>query len=215
MSEQLGDHNGTSGQDMLAVIQHHQDRTAGAVIRQGVQRGLAWHLRDAERSEHPVSDLRILPCRRQVHHAHTAVVALAGRPADLQRQSGLAHTGRSGQRDEAPGRQQRRHLAEFAGTTDEAVQRNGQAAARCRGRLFQQRGAAGRELAPGGCAELRQQRRHVALHGSDGHDQAVGDLAVTQAQHDAAQDLQLARCDSSPNRLQRRLLPHPGHTRRC
>jgi hypothetical protein len=59
-AEQRLDRGGGPGQDLLAVVHHHQDGPVRGVVGQGVQRRAAWHLRDTQSGEHPVGDVGVL-----------------------------------------------------------------------------------------------------------------------------------------------------------
>ena len=146
---------------------------------------------DAQRARDRIGDqLRAHRC--QVGEPGAVRKRVGVRGGDAQGEPGLAHTSRPGEGDQAMGVDQGGQLVQLAVSANEARQRHGQVGVAAGGpaQLHPQVG----ECRPIGGAELVQECGNVALHGSYGDVQALGDLAIAQPLGYGGEHFGLARC---------------------
>jgi hypothetical protein len=117
-AEDLGDHAGGGGEDVLAVVEDEDRLERCQQFDDRLAERTSWPALDAESGSDGGGHRVGVGDRRQLHQPHPVAPADQG-PGQLEGQPGLPDTARTGQRDEAHGRDRCRELPELVIATDQ------------------------------------------------------------------------------------------------
>jgi hypothetical protein len=152
---------------VLAVVEHDQDRGVVQVVDERRLRRPGRLLGRTDRAEHRARHERLVAERREVDYPDAVWVVLDDLGGGLERQARLARSPRAGQRHQSAPADERLHLGELALATDEAGQLERQVVGR-RVQAAQRWEVVGRARGAGTPARARRGRAAGARRGPGG-----------------------------------------------
>ncbi len=128
LAQQVGDDLGAGGEEVLAVVEHHEMAPVAKVGADGVEQGAPRRVGHVERVDQGARYPRGVGERGQVDPAHRVGLAAIPVVRDLHGEPGLAAAAGTDQADRARGGERRADGVEFAAPTDVRAQRDRQPA---------------------------------------------------------------------------------------